>query len=359
MYQFCDIKTVQIEISSYCNAACPQCPRNYFGGKTIPTLPLRKWNFHDFKKIFTKDFIEQLTQVYFCGTYGDPMTNHHILEMCQYLRKNNSKIVIGIHTNGGVGKPNMYKNLAKIVNFIAFSIDGLQDTNHVYRRQVSWEKLLNNCTAYIQAGGYAVWDFIVFEHNQHQVEIARSTSKKLGFSSFNIKKTSRFLNRNHRFSTSLDVYSNTGKVEYVIQIPTDTRYVNEGYRALNFVENSTGITQYAKNTCINCNASRIKEIYIGAEGFVFPCGWLHDRLYGPEIEVSPDHHTIQHLMQQAGGWQLANVFHTSLESIVNGNWFKVISTSWNSLNRLERCGVMCGDKINLIGPQNSDILYKE
>ena len=53
MLKLSNVKSIQLEISRYCNASCPQCPRNYFGGETIPTLSLRKWTTTEFKKIFT------------------------------------------------------------------------------------------------------------------------------------------------------------------------------------------------------------------------------------------------------------------------------------------------------------------
>ena len=349
------VKSIQLEISSYCNAACPQCPRNYFGGSTIPTLPLKKWSLNEFKKIFTIDLLDQLEQVYFCGTYGDPMTNTKIVDMCQFLKESRSDIKIGIHTNGGVGQAHDYTELAKLTDFIAFGIDGLEDTNDIYRRHVKWTRVMDNAQAYISAGGCAIWDFIVFKHNEHQIEQARELSQELGFNDFTVKKTSRFLNRSHDFSEKLLVQNRQGFIDYAISIPTNPDYRNEHYQILHHVAD---LTQYAKTTPIHCNALRIQEIYIGADGFVFPCGWLHDRLYGPEVENHPDHTLIKQLMAHAGGWNKANVFHTSLKDIVDGSWFETIAKSWTQGQRLERCGIMCGEKINLIQAQNQEVSYK-
>ena len=117
--------------------------------------------------------------------------------------------------------------------------------------------------------------------------------------------------------------------------------------------------KHAKTACISCNALNIKEIYIGADGFVFPCGWLHDRLYGPEVDGTADQILIKRLMQQSGGLPRTNVFHGKLQEIVEGPWFENIKRSWTNGSKLERCGVMCGDKFNLIGEQNLEVGYKE
>jgi len=355
MYKFQDIKILQLEISNYCNASCPQCPRNYFGGKTLPTLPLSKWTLTEFKKMISVDLLSQLKQVYFCGTYGDPMTNKDIIEMCKFLKDSNSEIQIGIHTNGGVGSTYHYQELAKYTDFIAFSIDGLENTNHIYRRNVKWKKVIANAESYINSGGRAIWDFIVFKHNEDQVDLAKQISVDMGFKEFNIKKTSRFLDRKHEYKDHLSVYHQTGYVDYTISLPTNLNYVNKNYSIIKLYNN---LNNYAQETTISCNACRISEVYIGADGFVFPCGWLHDRLYGPDIESHTDHLKIKQLMVKAGGWQQANIFYTRLKDIVDGSWFNEINDSWTNDNRLERCGIMCGSSINFIKDQNEDISYK-
>lgn len=114
---------------------------------------------------------------------------------------------------------------------------------------------------------------------------------------------------------------------------------------------------YLRTTEISCNSCRIGEIYIGADGFVFPCGWLHDRLYGPDIASHPDYIKIQQLMNDAGGYTNTNVFYSSLVQILDGPWFDMIERSWAGPDRLDRCAVICGKDANLIGEQNVDVTY--
>jgi len=359
MLKFKNIKRIQVEVSNYCNAACPQCPRNYFGGKTIATLPLKKWSLNEFKKIFTSELLDQIQEVYFCGTYGDPLTNNDIVEMCQYIKGHSSLIKVGIHTNGGVGKTQWYCDLADCTDFIAFGIDGIVDTNHLYRRNVKWDQVMQNVNSYIQAGGYAIWDYVVFQHNELQVDTAQKMSKELGFKEFNIKKTSRFFKRDHVYSKTLEVYNTDGEIEYTISPPTNSNYVNSGYESIKNLTLSQPIADYASSTVINCNARRIGEAYIGADGFVFPCGWLHDRMYGPEVAQHRDYSTMQKLIDKAGGYKNTNVFYSLFSDILEGPWFDIIEQSWSNSDRLERCGIMCGSTLNLIKDQNTFITYKK
>ena len=90
-YRFDQIKRLQLEISSNCNVSCPQCPRNYYGGDTISELPLVNWSLSQLQHVMSAKFVKQLDFVYFCGTYGDPMFNKNIVQMCKWIKSINSK----------------------------------------------------------------------------------------------------------------------------------------------------------------------------------------------------------------------------------------------------------------------------
>jgi MoaA/NifB/PqqE/SkfB family radical SAM enzyme len=346
MYNYYDIQHIQLEITTVCNAACPQCPRNHHGGPVISSLPIITWDLNDVKRILPVDFIRQLKTVYMCGTYGDPMANKNILDICYFLKKINPNVKISLHTNGSVGSSKIYKSLAKIVDYIAFGIDGLADTNHLYRRNTMWNKLITNVESFINDGGNAIWDFIVFRHNEHQVIEAELLSKQLGFKRFNVKKTYRFFNRNHQFIPLILVDG------FKLEPPSNPLYQNQPTSILHW----TNLEKYKKSTKISCHYLKEKSIYIGADGYVFPCGWLHDRLYGIESELNIDHSTIEKMMIESGGKSKANCFDTQLVEIVNGHWFKSISDGWES-NRIERCSIMCGRNLNFIANQNELVTY--
>lgn len=61
-----------------------------------------------------------------------------------------------------------------------FSIDSLKDTNSIYRVDSQWNKLMENASAYLKFGAKARWDFLVFKHNEHQVEQAQASAKIKG-----------------------------------------------------------------------------------------------------------------------------------------------------------------------------------
>ena len=166
---FNNIKEYQLEITTYCNAACPQCPRNLNGGSVNPYMPLCHLDAGIIDRRFTREVCKGLSQIFFCGSYGDPIVHSDFLEIVRDFRLKNPELWIYIHTNGGLHDAEWWVELATIINGygkIDFGIDGLEDTNHLYRRNVKFEKAINNAQAFINAGGKAQWNYIVFKHNE-------------------------------------------------------------------------------------------------------------------------------------------------------------------------------------------------
>ena len=227
MYQYSQIKTLHLEITSKCNASCPMCLRNISGGKTNPRLPLTELGLSDIKVMLPSSFIKQLSRLYMCGNYGDPMAARDTIKIFRRLRNQNPALHLSLFTNGSGRSASWWKELAKTVNVTHFSIDGLEDTNHIYRRGTNFQKIMASVTAYLKAGGNAVWDYIVFRHNEHQVEEAGRLAKKMGFQKFVVKKTGRFFsNQRAQVKFRQPVMNSKGEVEYFLEMPENPDYRN-------------------------------------------------------------------------------------------------------------------------------------
>jgi MoaA/NifB/PqqE/SkfB family radical SAM enzyme len=191
---FSEVNDLHLEFTNKCNAACPMCCRNNFGGKVDPHLIPAEWTLELAKKVLCPEFIN-LNKIMICGTYGDPVMAQQCFEIVQYF-KQNSKVKIELFTNGSLRNEAWWSKLGQLLSHegdeVAFSIDGLSDTNHIYRRKTIYEKIIKNAKAFITAGGRARWDFIVFKHNEHQVEEAQKLAAELDFKAFRVRKTSRF-----------------------------------------------------------------------------------------------------------------------------------------------------------------------
>lgn len=195
MFDRNNVKQLHMETSSVCNAACPMCAREVdpsFNKETdAVSLSLEK-----VKTLFDVKFVQNLDSMYMCGNYGDPAAAPDCIEIFRYFREVNPNIVLGIHSNGSLRNTKWWSELGSVLShdndYCYFSVDGLKDTNHIYRVNTDFDKILENAIAFIEAGGKAHWEYLVFEHNEHQVDEARKLAESLGFVSFREKVSRRF-----------------------------------------------------------------------------------------------------------------------------------------------------------------------
>jgi MoaA/NifB/PqqE/SkfB family radical SAM enzyme len=233
------IKTLHIEPTDVCQAACPLCAREV--DKNFRKDLKHHLRIEQIQTQFSNRVIAGLDKMFMCGVYGDPAAGYHTQDIYRYFRKVNPDIVLGMNTNGALQSTFWWHGLAKIFNqpkdYCVFSIDGLEDTNHVYRKNVSWPKLMANVEAFIAAGGSAHWDMLVYRHNQHQVEACEKMARDLGFKWFRAKVSRRGF---------------TDRLEF----------------PMGWTKPAVDIGK------IKCHALEEKSMYIDARGRVSPCCWL-------------------------------------------------------------------------------------
>ena len=238
-----DVKILHIESTDACNASCPQCARET--EHTFDKNDLHHLTVEQIKSAIGDDVIRGLDKMFICGVYGDPAAGKHTLEIYRYFRSVNPNIVLGMNTNGGSRNIAWWQELAGILNqpkdYVVFSLDGLEDTNHIYRVNVKWNKVLENVQAFIGAGGSAHWDMLVFGHNQHQVDDAEKLANTLGFNWFRAKVT-----------------LNVGNLSPITFLKPPKGWLDPA----------------VKNGAIECHVLKESSIYISARGIVYPCCWL-------------------------------------------------------------------------------------
>lgn len=186
MEKFLDnVVSIHVEPTTKCNASCPGCPRNNWGYGLKNDFKLIDINV-DFLINFLKK-CKNLSHIHLCGNRGDPAAYAHLNDLLSELSIDNKEYNITMHTNGSLRSTTWWADLGSYKSNqleVTFSIDGLEDTNHIYRQGTNFNKIIDNAKAYIDVGGNAVWKFLTFKHNQHQVEEAKELSYKLGFSQF-------------------------------------------------------------------------------------------------------------------------------------------------------------------------------
>jgi len=242
------VKVLHIEPTTVCNAACPQCARENINLYN-PSQHRSELSLVQCQTLFDQEFISGLDKMFMCGNFGEPAAAESAIEIFKYFRTVNHNITLGMNTNGSVRNTAWWRELAQVFNqpldYVVFSIDGLEDTNHIYRRNTTWRKIVENAKSFIDAGGSAHWDMLIYEHNQHQIDECRQLAKQMGFTWFRAKVSKRF-------------------------ITTPINFLNppNGYSLPN---TETG--------AISCHAVNERSIYVAANGHVLPCCWFGSEVF--------------------------------------------------------------------------------
>ena len=251
------ITWLHAEITNKCNAWCPACGRNKNGYGLRKSISLTSISPSEFNKVLEQ--LPNLKTVQLCGTYGDPIASEYIteiIELCVEKRFN-----IQIHTNGSLKTKEWWAALSKkfenIEHTVVFGIDGLAGVHELYRQGTNFNKVIENAKAFIDGGGSAEWQFLLFKHNQHQVKDCMRLSQSLGFKKFIPKKSIRVPNPARHFQTG---------EPYIIE--------DDGNFTEIFNKNTKELTV---NDCMHLS---IPSIYMNADGSFAPCCYLTDVQYG-------------------------------------------------------------------------------
>lgn len=239
-----EITSLHLEITGRCNLGCAGCIRtsNPQGRKDALSKDL---TLDQLLELIDPYDITHLEHIYACGNIGDPIASKYVVEIFQGLKEINPEAYHSIHTNGSLRSVQWWRDLVPALarrHRVVFAIDGLEDTNHLYRKGALWSKVMENAKAFIEAGGTAEWHFIIFEHNEHQVEEARELATALGFD---------------KFSTL-----------------NSTRPKQEG------LEYKRSETYVAPKSEVVCTALEKKELFISAHGQIYPCCYLATAGFG-------------------------------------------------------------------------------
>ena len=368
MFKSSQLKKVHLEISNRCQASCPMCPRNIHGGPENSLLKENDWTYDNFVKIFTPAILSNLELMTFCGTFGDPMLNNQLIEMCEYVTRTAPHVDIRVHTNGSARSPAWWERLALALptkHQVIFALDGLEDTQALYRIGTDFNKIIKNAQAFINAGGYATWMFIRFKHNEHQVGQAEQVAKEVGFKEFTLKNTRRF------DDNEFTVIDREGKITHKLEQPSDN--------VIQFV-NRKAIENYASwpnATDINCFALDTKEIYIDAHYTILPCciisSFLYTNyndstfvkygLYNESTSMNTMGRLIQSevfdIIEELGGFESIDASVNGIEKIVDSDlWQNIWHDKWEQ-KASTTCIVMCSKDTPYITLQEQRTVQKK
>lgn len=338
------VEEIDIEHSSICNAACPQCTREFKPGDY--SWFNQTWLPNSFyEDCIPQSVYDNLKNIYFSGMVGDPCTAPNFIDVCKIIKRKAPHIYITVSTNGGMKSPKFWTELAEVfgtMGTVKFAIDGLEDTNHIYRVNVKWKNVWANLNAYRQAGGKADWQFIAFKHNEHQIEEAEQLAKSLGFENFILKRSNKFL------VDDLFGLTNNGSNGVKIEHPIQEQYVHPLIFQKDRVSRINEALDITSNSPINCEVREKKSAYINADGQLFPCVYTATCVHLYKFKPLPDQ--FASLWEQHGGDKI-DLAKNDWNSIIEGNFFNSIQHGWEqpySRGKLAACGLFCSKSSNRI-----------
>ncbi len=340
-----NVTRLELEISSLCNAACPQCARHPTASDFINPILSDKiqWTIDQVQQYLPKEDLVNIQSYLFNGNFGDFIANIQALEVINYFHDCSKNASFHINTNGSARTVQWWKDLAKISNLkISFAIDGLRDTHHLYRRNTSFDQIIKNAKAFIDAGGKAEWVMTVFDHNEHQVDECRTLSEQLGFFNFYPRYSYRGISLVSNKGIPLYMISQSKKlglpnvmrtpmtIEKILKQEKDLLEKNQQNKPIN-------TKKYIPLTSLSeCESFTNNSIFITADWFVVPCCYMGYLSFDNNTHWAYDDF-ITKLQDQ--GLEYSSFFaqgNKKVRDIVNFSWIYRNALTDNALNICSR-----------------------
>ena len=282
------IKALNIEISSGCIGECPFCSRN----QKVRPYGNHKITLADFQKL-PSSLIKHLKWISFAGNFGDLCTNRDMVKITKYIKDLNPSVVLGGDTNGSVQDETWWSDLGKsfIDGSMVFSVDGLLDTHAIHRIGTDYRKIIKNIKAFTGAGGAAHWKFIVFRHNEHQIDEAEKKAREIGCNRF-------FVIPSRDYNT---VFQRPEKIDFEIKRDIFHSYDQKAA---------------SSKPIVTCKPLANGSLYLAADGTVHPCCFAH-------CMYITEHNALFDFLPPIAEkyYDRINFKTTPLEDILNGPYF--------------------------------------
>ena len=343
-----NFKWLQVEISAFCQAGCIDCnrwrPRGGYLDWSVgaPTTWQLNGDYAHMNSMYSVDrwhqHIKQFPDVrhlQFVGNMGDPMAHPHIVECYEIVKSLLPQCRLDMSTNGGLGQIETYQQLARLGVEITFAIDGLEDTNHIYRRGVEWHKVKQRFTAFIEAGGRAQWQWVDFPHTRHQIDTARQLAKDWGFDVFDVR--TRYT-QDKNFDRAI--------VEASVQ-PVDmkSRHQDLDHSHIDLDQQYQQMLQDRSHLEVEPRCVNVPDVdyhhpcpHINADGTLWPCCYTANLSFHASPEIKHWWKTIsKHFPDH---WNSLD-HHTPQQILESEWWSQLLPNSWKNHTNvvcLEHCG---------------------
>jgi MoaA/NifB/PqqE/SkfB family radical SAM enzyme len=171
-----------IEPNLFCNLHCPACPT----GLNLGLRPTVSINQELFKSTIDEigDYIFRL----YMYNWGEPLLHKATPEMIRYAKAKDVNIILSTNLSIKLTDDYIDRLVQSGLDTMLVSLDGVtQETYGKYRRNGKIELVRENLKRLQQAKQRLgmttpklIWQFLVFRHNEHEIEDARAVYKEWG-----------------------------------------------------------------------------------------------------------------------------------------------------------------------------------
>lgn len=279
-----NLRKLQVEVSSYCNAQCGACIRNKDGGEMHPWLQLQHIDMSIWERLVYTDTagvsIEKLT---LNGNVGDPGMNPNLPEMMRMYTEAHPETTIYIATNGSMQSTDWWENLGTALyqsahHTVQFAMDGLADTHAIYRRKTDWHKLCDNIRAFANTGRAQIITTL-FDHNVHQIDQIHELAEELGcvhfVTRYSVKDKITIKTAEENYTITTDLVDSSMIRNVFLTADEKPLSLNEKAKKLRI--DSSIMEHSILNT--KCPWYNMGEVQILSDGRVFPCCHISGDFY--------------------------------------------------------------------------------
>lgn len=192
---------LHLELTTRCTLACPACPRTIFFQKFNCPYPKHDLDLDDLASFLDCKSGKELGRIECNGNHGDLIYYPRLLEFLERFRAWR----YNLHTSGANQTDKFWNEISarlEAIDTVIFSIDGLENTNHLYRKNARWQSVQRAVEIVSRSPAKIIWKTIVFGFNQMQIDAIRCRAETLG-ANFVAVQTHRFGDDNLRPSDNL------------------------------------------------------------------------------------------------------------------------------------------------------------
>ena len=179
-----------LDTTSFCNIECVWCPTGqHRNSRTSCIMPKEK-------AINIINYFSRYLKVILLFNWGEPLLNPYITDIIKTIKKHNIYSILSSNLNIDFTEQTAYKFITSGLNYLICSIDGAsQETYEKYRKRGSFQKAFNNLKLLIKTKKelnlkepFIEWQYLVFRHNENEIEQAKQMAKEIGVDKINFAK---------------------------------------------------------------------------------------------------------------------------------------------------------------------------